>query len=208
MIRRNYNLIWMLMLAVFLVPGSSFAAGFGLYADFGGGEGEVESDAIGVDNFDIDTNLVGLGFQMETDPMTRNKVFSYRCQAGLEKRDLEDKDGISLELAGFTMNNTFAFGSNVSEKTRIWVGPQILLGIYGGTTDEKYAGDDLSFAGVLFGLGVAGGANFALGNGSAILSTTVGLRSFGMAGVTEWYDDEEDMTGNGNEILVSVGIMF
>ena len=208
MIKRNCVYFCILMLVMVLAPSISFAAAFGIYADFGGGSGEAESDVTEIDDFDIDTSLVGLGFQMETDPLNRNKVFSYRCQAGLEARDLEDEEGVSFELGGIMLNNTFAFGSNISEKVRIWAGPQILLGIYAGDSDEEYAGDDLSFTGVLFGLGIAGGANFALGNEKAILTTTIGLRSYGMAGVTEWYDEEEDITGNGSEFFVSVGIMF
>lgn len=201
-------LFCMSMLAVFLLSSTSFAASFGIYADFGGGSGEAESDAIGRDDFDFDTSLAGFGFQMETDPMTGNKVFSYRCQAGLESREIEDKDGISFDIGGLLFNNTFAFGSNMSEKIRIWVGPQFLIGIYAGETDEKYAGDEISFTGALFGLGIAGGANFALGNNKAILTTTIELRAFGVAGVNEWYSEEEDMTGRGSEVLVSVGIMF
>ena len=205
---KNVRLFCMLMLTVFLLPGSSFAGAFGLYADFGSGSGEVDPDAAWIDDFDIDTKLVGLGFQMETDPVNPDKVFSYRCQAGLEAREMEDEAGVSFELGGILLNNTFAFGGNVSEKVRLWAGPQILFGIYAGDTDEAYAGDELSFAGVLFGVGIAGGANFALGKDKAVLTTTVGLRSYGMAGVTEWYDEEEDITADGNEIYLSVGIMF
>ena len=212
MIKRKFGLVCILMSAMMsamvLLPGSSFAAAFGIYADFGGGSGEVESDIIMEDDYDIDTSLAGFGFQMETDPVNKDKVFSYRCQAGLEARELEDEEGVSFELGGIVLNNTFAFGGNIAERMRIWVGPQVLFGIYAGDTDEEYAGDDFSFTGVLFGFGIAGGANFALGNEKAILTTTIGVRSFGMAGVSEWYDEEEDLTGDGSEFYVSVGIMF
>ena len=208
MLRNNFKLFCMLMVISVFLPSGVFAASFGIYADYGSGSGEADVDTIGPNDFDIDTNLVGLGFQMETDPMTQNRVFSYRCQAGLESRDLEDKDGVTFELAGVMLNNTFAFGSNVSDNVRIWVGPQVLIGLYAGETDEAYLGDDISFAGVLFGLGIAAGANFALGNDAPIITTTVGIRSFGMAGATEWYDDDDDMTANGSEIVASVGIMF
>ncbi len=201
-------LFCIVMTGMVLLPNISFAAAFGIYADYGGGSGEVESDIMGADDFDIDTNQTGLGFQMETDPVNKDKVFSYRCQAGLEARELEDEEGVSFELGGIMLNNTFSFGGNISEKVRIWAGPQVLFGIYAGDTDEEYAGDDFSFTGVLFGLGIAGGANFALGDEKAILTTTIGWRSFGVAGVTEWYDEEEDMTGDGSEFYVSVGIMF
>ena len=208
MLTNNFKLFCILMVILFFLPSSIFAASFGIYADYGSGSGEADVDTIGLDDIDIDTNLVGLGFQMETDPMSKNRVFSYRCQAGLEARDLKEKDGVTFELAGVMLNNTFAFGSNVSDNVRIWVGPQVQIGLYAGETDEPYLGDDISFAGVLFGLGIAGGANFALGNDAPIITATVGVRSFGMVGATEWFDDDDDMTANGSEIVASVGIMF
>ena len=83
-----------------------------------------------------------------------------------------------------------------------------MVGFYGGKTDKEYLGDEISFSGTAVGLGVAGGANFALGKGKTILTTTIGLRSLGFAGTAEWYDLEEDFTGNAGEIYVSVGILF
>ena len=183
----------------------------GAYIDLGGGSGEGQLDFEDSEEFDIDTGFFGVGFQFETNPLSaKKKVFSYRFQAGIESRgiEIEDDEDVTFELGGLVINNTFAFGGNPSEKIRLWGGPQILVGFYGGKTDKEYLGDEISFSGTAVGLGVAGGANFALGKGKTILTTTIGLRSLGFAGTAEWYDLEEDFTGNAGEIYVSVGILF
>ena len=74
--------------------------------------------------------------------------------------------------------------------------------------DKELQGDEITFSGAAFGVGLAGGANFGLGSGRAILTTTIGLRTFGFAGTAEWHDEEEDLTGNATELFLSVGIMF
>ncbi|MBW2177629.1 MAG: hypothetical protein JRH03_11895 [Deltaproteobacteria bacterium] len=113
-----------------------------------------------------------------------------------------------MELGGVVINNTFAFGGNTSEKIRLWGGPQVLIGYYSGETDKEYLGDELSFSGATFGLGVAGGANFGLGSGNTILTTTIGMRAIGFAGQAEWYDESEGLSGNATEFFLSVGILF
>ncbi|MFC1877699.1 hypothetical protein ACFL2E_10585, partial [Thermodesulfobacteriota bacterium] len=178
------------------------------YIDFGSGSGEAEYDVEGADEFDIDTGFFGVGFQFETNPLSAKKVFSYRFQAGLESRDIEADDNPDFELGGLVINNTFAFGGNTSEKIRLWLGPQVLVGFYGGETDKEYSGDEISFSGAAFGLGVAGGANFGLGSGKTILTTTIGVRALGFSGDTEWYDEDEELNGAATEFFLSVGILF
>ena len=108
----------------------------------------------------------------------------------------------------FFASNTFAFGGNFSEKIRLWGGPQILVGFYAGETDKEYLGDEISFEGAAFGLGVAGGANFGLGSGKTILTTTIGVRAIGFSDESEWYNEDEDLDGNATEFFLSVGILF
>ena len=115
---------------------------------------------------------------------------------------------MTMELGGLVINNTFAFGGNPSEKIRLWGGPQILIGLYAGETDKEYLGDEISFVGAAFGLGVAGGANFGVGSGKTILTTTIGVRAIGFSGKSEWYNQDEDLNGNTTELFLSVGILF
>lgn len=206
--RRASAIVVFMILAVFISINYAAAVDFGMYAEFGGGSGKAELDIAGADEFDIDANFWGLGFQFETSPLTAGNLFSYRFQAGFESRDIENENNTTLELGGLVINNTFAFGGNVSEKVRLWGGPQVMVGFYGGETDEDFLGDDISFAGAALGLGAAGGANFGLGSGATILTTTIGLRSMGFAGKVEWFDEDETVTGNIAEIYLSVGLLF
>jgi hypothetical protein len=206
--RKLSAIVYILLLSVLVFANSSFAIGLGMYIDLGAGSGEAEYDFQGAEEFDIDTNFFGFGFQLETSPLTKNKVFSYRLQVGLEAREIEDDNNVTLELGGLVINNTFAFGGNTSEKVRLWGGPQILIGFYGGETDKEYLGDEISFTGAAFGLGAAGGANFGVGSGNTILTTTIGVRALGIAGDSEWYNEEEELKGNIAEFFLSVGILF
>ena len=206
--RKLSAIVYILLLSVLVFANSSLAIGLGMYIDLGAGSGEAEYDFQGAEEFDIDTNFFGFGFQLETSPLTKNKVFSYRLQVGLEAREIEDDNNVTLELGGLVINNTFAFGGNTSEKVRLWGGPQILIGFYGGETDKEYLGDEISFTGAAFGLGAAGGANFGVGSGNTILTTTIGVRALGIAGDSEWYNEEEELKGHIAEFFVSVGILF
>ncbi len=201
-------IICALILTLLFFVGSSFAVSLGAYIEFGGGSGEAEYDFEDAEEFDIDTGFFGIGFQFETSPLSEKKVFSYRFQAGFESRAVEDEENVTLELGGLVINNTFAFGGNPSEKIRLWGGPQILVGFYNGETDKEYLGDEISFSGAAFGLGAAGGANFLLGKGKTILTTTIGFRDLGFAGTAEWYDEDEELTINATEFFFSVGILF
>ena len=173
--RKDSVIICTLVLTVLLFTSNSFAIGLGLYIDLGTGSGEAEFDVSGTDEFDIDTDFFGVGFQLEINPLTKNKVFSYRLQVGYESRDIEDDDNVTIELDGLVINNTFSFGRNISERIRLWGGPQVLVGFYEGETDKELLGDELSFSGAAFGLGAAGGVNYGLGRGKTILTTTLGF---------------------------------
>ena len=206
--KKTQIFIGTLALALFLVANNSFALSLGMYINLGGGSGEAEYDFTDSEEFDFDTGFFGLGFKFETDPLFKKRVFSYRFQAGIESRDIEGDENETLELGGLVINNTFAFGRKTSETIYLWIGPQVSVGFYSGETDEEYLGDEISFSGVGVGIGVAGGANFKLGGGNTILTTTLGLRSVGFSGEAEWYAEDEDFKGNAAEVYLSLGIYF
>lgn len=206
--RKALVIICVLALTVFLFTNNSFAIGLGAYTEFGSGSGEAEFDVEDSEEFDIDTGFFGVGFQLETSPLTANKVYSYRLQIGYESRDIETEGDYTFELDGLVINNTFAFGGNIAKYIRLWAGPQILVGFYSGETDKELRGETMSFTGAGFGLGAAVGANFGLGSEKAILSTTFGVKSFGFAGTTERRDEDENLSGNATEFIFSLGIMF
>lgn len=206
--KKNTLFFCTLVFTVLFLTNSASAVDFGFYFDLGRGSGEAEFDVAYSEAFDIETDFFGVGFQFETSPITAKQLFSYRFQAGFESRDVEDEENTTLELGGLVINNTFAFGGNVSEKIRLWGGPQLLIGYYAGETDKDFLGDEISYNGFGFGLGVAGGANFGLGSGKTIITTTIGIRGFGFAGAAQWYDEDEVLSGNTSEVFISIGMLF
>lgn len=206
--RKASVIICTLALATLLFTNNAIAVDFGFYFDIGNGSGEAEIEDSVAGKFDIDTEFKGLGFQFETNPLTANNVFSYRFQAGYELRDIEDDSDTELDLDGILINNTFAFGGNPFGKTRLWGGPQVLVGYYSGESEESYLGEKISFTGFGFGFGIAGGANFGLGSGNTILTTTIGIRYFGFAGEAEHNDQNDTLSGNATEFFISVGMLF
>ena len=127
-----------LVLSVFLLASNSLAVDFGFYLEFGSGSGKAEFDVAYSEEFDINSDYFNVGFQFETNPITPKQIFSYRFQAGFERRNVEDEENTTLELGGLVINNTFAFGGNVSQRIRLWGGPQILVGYFGGETDREF----------------------------------------------------------------------
>ena len=209
--KKSALFICLISVAVLLIPNVSFGMGFGAYADFGSGSGDAEyEDDSMLPDFDFDSSNFGLGFQFETHPVTPNKIFSYRFQIGYDAREIENTDyNVTLDLDGICINNTFAFGGNVSENIRMWAGPQISIGWYSGEYDEKFSGEEISFSGAVAELGLAVGANVAFGNEAVILTTTIGFRGLGIAGTEDWPNsDDETWGGSGNGFFGTVGIMF
>ena len=86
--------------------------------------------------------------------------------------------------------------------------PVRTVGYYGGKKDKDFLWDEISFSGFGFGLGLAGGANFGLGSGNTILTTTIGFRGLGFAGNAAWYDESESLSGNTTEFFFSIGMLF
>lgn len=218
---KKFRLFCMFMLVLFLFSGSSFAGDFGFYieAASGSGEMEYEDDYLGDDEWDNDVSVASIGFQLESNALGKSSgVFSFRFQAGLELREL-DYDGYFgdvdvLDMYGISTKYTFAFGGDINNKVRLWAGPQLMLGLFTSSSEDWADEYEMDF-GWMFGVGVAGGANVALGN-RAVFTATLGYRVTGTLGFTDldWdyeddTDDEYDLTtGNGGEAFVSVGFMF
>ncbi len=187
---------------------SASATALGGYLELGSGSGQLDYGFTGSQEFDVDTGFFGGGFTLETDPVTLDKLFSYRLQVGLEGRGLVDNNDVALTLGGIAITNTFAFGKNISERFRIWGGPQVFLGFYDGETDEDVMGDRIDVSVGAFGVGIAVGGNYAIGNGKTIMTVTTGVRRLGFAGSAEHLDQSEDITGNTNEFFLSLGVMY
>jgi len=188
---------------------NGYAAGFGLFADLGGGSGEAEWDD-DVDSFDIDFANAGFGFVLDTGP-TSPRVFSYRLLAGFEAQTLEDDFGVEVDVAGAMVENVFAFGLVKQPNFRLWAGPLVRVGVYSGESDTYVSSSLPGYAERIeldsvweFGLGGALGANFRIAR-HMILAPTIGFRFLGGGGEGETYLIE---TSSGNTSVYRDDLSF
>ena len=141
--------------------------------------------------------------------LAQDRLFNYRLNVGYDKLDVEGDDwnDTTLELGGLVIDNTFGFGVLRTETFRLWLGPQVRLGFYGGETDNS--GTKLEAALFAFGLAPVVGANWNLGD-SFTLSLVAGYRFMGFAGGVDLSDDSDDgtFTGSGNMGFLNLSAMF
>jgi hypothetical protein len=159
------------------------AGGYGFYIEGAGGSGEQEVDewfSIGeTEPYDVDFTGSDLGFVLDTS-VAKDKLFNYRLNVGLSSFDIEESgesDYSGLERFGLSIDSTFGFGVFRIKPLRLWIGPQIRVGFYGGETDE-FA---LDVYAVTFGVAPVLGANVNLGR-VVSLSLSTGYRIQGYAG--------------------------
>lgn len=189
-----------------LGAGSASATGMGFSLGFGGGSGTMEYDIAGTDEFDVDAASFGVSFLLETAPLTQDS-FSYRLNIGIEALNLEDDTNVTAELGGLVFDNTFCFRLAGAEDYRIWIGPQVRIGFYGGETDKKFLGDKIEYSAFAFGIGGAIGGNWAMG-GSTILGFDTGMRFTGYSGEAEWGGVTEDFTASTSIFFVNFNMMW
>lgn len=195
-----------LLCAALLCPTGAFALGLGGSVGFGGGSGTVKYDNPGSDEFSVDAGSFGISFLLETDPLSE-ELFSYRLNAGFEALNLEDDAGVTAELGGLVFDNTFAFRLAGDSSWRLWLGPQVRLGFYGGETDKEFLGDKVEYSAFAFGLGPVFGGNWAVGE-DLILGFDTGIRWTGYSGTAEWGGYSEDVTISTSVFFVNFDIMF
>ncbi len=199
----------LLIFSVFLVSSRSASAlGLGGYLSAQQGSaddweiedvlfsGDIESDG--------DLDAFGVGFVLDTAP-AQDRIFSYRLNVGLERLDVDlDRFGDTAELRGLVIDNTFGFQVFYSEPARLWIGPRLRVGLYGG---EFEVVDDADLAIFQLGLGVAFGANFNVG-GRLIIGVTTGYSYSGFVGeVDDAFFDDNDVTGGGGTAFLNFSLM-
>jgi hypothetical protein len=212
-----------LLMTVAFASQSAYAIGIGGYLSgrAGSQEWDMQGDAQIVTPFgtfsadfdepiDGDLTGAGLGFVLDTAP-ARNSVFSYRLNLGVAALNVDFDEpvlGISaindeLELVGITFDNSFGFKLFRVDAVRLWLGPRLRVGLYGG----ELGGPFEDFDAVLVELGAGGvfGANINIGDAFTI-GVSGGLMYSGYAGVIDIIDDEE-LIGPGNTVFVNVSFM-
>ena len=167
-----------------------FALGLGATVQSGAGSGEQTLD--GWFDEDIDMGTFNIGFTLDT-ALTDESTFNYRLGVGLENVVTEPDFSYDADLSGIFISNDFGFAVFKNSQTRVWLGPQVKVGFYGGDNDVN---DDIAI--VVFGFGPVVGANFKVGS-NLVLAAKAGLIFHSYAGEGETpggyvYDIEGDAT--------------
>lgn len=195
-----------------LLSQNASAVGLGGFIDVAKGSGEAERDS-DFDSWDIDSKASAFGFVLDTAP-TDEKVFNYRLNVGLAKKEFEDDDGIKLKSKGIYVENIFGIAFIKNENFRWWGGPLLRLGYYYADKSTYTVGSrtfkkEIDYAEA--GVGAATGLNFKAGN--VILAPSIGFRVNGFGGkekTTEYgfSSDKEDITGHYTNIFANFAVMF
>jgi hypothetical protein len=203
---RHVLLIVLLMVAA---SGREVSAiGFGAYlsGQRGSGDWEIEEQAFPFTLIKADGDLrhFGIGFVLDTAP-AQDRLFSYRLNVGLEEfnADLDDL-GDALKLGGVSVNNTFGFQIFRSADVRLWAGPHVVTGFYGGALKEL---DFVDVALVEFGAGGSFGADFAAGERLSF-SIVTGFTFSGFGGKIEFFTGDDDLRGNGGSAFVNLSLIW
>lgn len=173
-------------LAALTASGSPAHAGpaFGVYVAGQGGsaEWEWELDQGAIFKPEGNTRALGTGFVLDTAP-GETGLFNYRFKVGPERidADLEDPFDETLEMLGVSFTNTFGFRLYGTKVVRLWIGPEVQVGLFGVDFPSADNIDSVLFR---FGVGGTFGANFRVAERFQI-GVEAGFRFTGYAGVTE-----------------------
>lgn len=191
--------------ALFTVVPRAGAAAMGAYIEYGNGSGEYteDYDLYGEVETDIEPWSMGGGIAVETSPIN-NGIFSYRFHLGYDHLRLDYDSDQDIKMHGIAWDNLLAFGGDVTERARFWMGPSVRLAYHKGDIDNPDA-PLLAYDAWLgsAGVGFSAGVNFLLGR-SALFCPTVGWRY-------TWYQGEferTDLVKTEGDLEVETGMVF
>jgi hypothetical protein len=204
------TILFVATVALILICGNVFAAGFGFFGTAQGGDidWEVEDDFGNKVDFEGDKGGVGFGFIMDTAPGERN-LFNYRLEVATEVFDADVEQNQvgfqdTFEMAGIAVDNSFGFGVFRNDAVRLWVGPRVRVGFFGG---ESKTDSTVDVALIEFGVGGVFGANFRIGP-TVSLGLEVGTMITGYAGEIDDSFETLDITGDGPSLFLNGVVLF
>jgi len=154
-----------LVLLCVVIVHAAEAAGLGVYGAIGGGRADWSPDY--TTNFKKTTGHLDFGLAMDTAP-ARDKLFNYNLTVGYGIfRNMNNAAWGNANLDGMIISNSFGFGTLVTPKVRIWLGPEIKVTWVDGYP-HNYSNYRINLFGV--GKGLVLGVNF---NDNEKLTTVV-----------------------------------
>ena len=131
------------------------AAGLGVYGSAAGGRADWSPDD--AENFKKTTGRLDFGLAMDTAP-ARGKLFNYNLTVGYGIfRNMNNAAWGNADLDGPIISNSFGFGTLVTPKVRVWLGPEIKVTWVDGHPRD-YSNYKINLFGV--GKGLVLGVNF------------------------------------------------
>jgi hypothetical protein len=203
--------VFLTVVIVAFMMNSAQAIGLGLYGTWQAGPVDWEFDDTEdggfIFDYSGDSSRVGGGFVLDT-AVAKDKLFNYRLNIGVETfvSDL-DELAIEMDMAGVAIDNTFGFGVLRNDSVRLWLGPRLRVGYFGGDIQPEVAPDTDIYL-LELGLGGVFGANFNIGS-TVTLGLTTGYIYSGYGGIVEGAGDAEStLTGYGGRVLFSGVLIF
>lgn len=163
---------------LFISGGSASAIGIGVYGQYKNASTEMYVDYLDPDNIfteweerpDGKRSLGGFGLLLDTSVFS-DSIFNYRLQIGMGFGTLSI-DGVNynddITLTEYHMYHSFGFGIVRNDSVRLWLGPQIGLGLasgtysYPGSADTEYK-EYFASIGAILGINVHLSERFSLG---------------------------------------------
>jgi len=131
------------------------AAGLGIYGSVGGGRADWSPDY--EKTYGANTGRLDFGMALDTAP-ARDNLFNYNLTVGYGIfRNRSSGGWGNADFEGMIISNSFGFGTLVTPKIRIWVGPEITVVWADGSPDD-YSNYKINLFGV--GKGLVLGVNF------------------------------------------------
>lgn len=196
------------LIALLLVglASDAWALSMGFFLESGGGSGsaDIEPSYVPFDDYktDFDASYGALGFVLDTDAGNKG-IFNYRLHLGLEAFKYEPDRGSDADLGGFTVTQDFGFSFVRTPSLRVWAGPELKLGLYGGESD-----DDADITAAFVGLGPVVGINFRLSK-SLYLALKGGVLGVAFGGEGEYPNGNTyDITGDIGLGLFNFSLLF
>lgn len=173
------------------------------------------------DDFEIDydANVIGIGVQLDTN-VARNRLFNYRVEIlvefvdGTSEYSLAGLSGSSdddFAAGGFGINQTFGLGLIRRPGFRLYAGPTLRLGLFGGEGEDIRLGgtelDATDYVGFDLGLGLELGLNLHTGKRTSVSLSVAYVPSASLLFAEDEFD-ESIYSGYQHRVVAGVSILF
>lgn len=147
----------------------------------------------------------GAGFILDSC-VAKDTLFNDRLNVGYSFYNMDNDKLPKLKGFDYHVYNSFGFGIVRNEMIRLWVGPQVGIGMLYGTFDDDSTDEDANFVTFYGSLGAVAGINVHLASQFSI-GFDAGYRFSSHIGASDYGVDGSDVTGNGGEVFANISFI-